>query len=396
MLRNINLVYRKELLDIIRDRRTIISMIIIPILIFPVITVGFSTLMMSVLAKTKGELQKVAVVNGEAAPGLAEAIVSSGKLRIVESDSVVAAILRGGIDAAVVIPSDFQVRLRAFDSISVPVLLDETESKSEFAAQKLRNILTDYRKGTIESRLKDRGLEAALADPFQVKTQNVASKEKMGSFVLSMFLPYIIMILSLTGAMYTAMDLTAGEKERGTMETILVSPIPRWQLATGKFLTVFTTSVVAMVLALVSLTATMAYFMTAGGARADDMAVKITPSTVVVIALLMIPTASLFSAVLMSLSLAAKTYKEAQSYASPFMLVVIMPSLVSSVPGIELNAVLSIVPFVNISLCLKDALLGNFNPLYIALIFGSTAAYAAIAIFVAHRLFERESVIFSN
>ena len=396
MLRNVKLVYRKEILDIIRDRRTIISMIVIPILLFPLITVGFSALMMSVMTKTRGEIQKVVVVNGEAAPGLADAIVSSGKLQIAQTDSVEAAILNAEIDAAVLIPSDFQSRLNSYDTVSVPILFDETESKSEFASQKLRNILTDYRKEIVESRLKSRGLETALADPFQVKTQNVASKEKMGSFMLSMFLPYIIMILGVTGAMYTAMDLTAGEKERGTMETILASPIPRWQLATGKFLTVFTTSVVATVLALISLTATMAYSVSAGGAMSDNIAIRIAPASVLVIVLMMIPTASLFSAVLMSISLAAKTYKEAQSYTTPFMVVVILPSMVSFIPGIELTAILSVVPFVNISLCLREAMMGNFNPLHIAIIFASTAVYAAIAIFVAHRLFERESVLFSN
>jgi sodium transport system permease protein len=396
MFRNIKLVYKKEILDIIRDRRTIISMIIIPILIFPIITIGFSALMLSVMTKTKSELQKVVVVNGEAAPGLTEAIKASGKLQIVMTDSVEAAILREEIDAAVVIPPDFQTKLKAYDTISVPILFDETESKSEFASQKLRNILSDYRKGIIESRLVDRGMEITLAEPFQVKTQNIASKEKMGSYVLSLILPYLILILSLTGAMYTAMDLTAGEKERGTMETILTSPIPRWQLATGKLLTILTTSIVATILSIISLTASMAYSVSTGGAMGANMALHVTPTTVIVIALMMIPTATLFSAILMAISLAARTYKEAQSYVSPFMMVVIMPAMVSFIPGIELGPLLALIPFVNVSLCIKEALMGNFNPLIILLIFASTAIYAGIAIFVAHRLFERESILFGN
>jgi len=395
-MRNIKLVYKKELLDIIRDRRTIISMIVIPILIFPIITVGFSALVASMMTKTKGELQKVAILNEQAAPGLKDAIISSGKLQISETDSVETAIHKKEIDAAVVIPDNFQERLSSFDTISVAILVDETVNKSEFASQKLKNILSDYRKGIIESRLREKGLETALAEPFEVETKNIASKEKMGSFMLSLILPYVIIILSLTGAMYTAMDLTAGEKERGTMETILTSPIPRWQLATGKFLTVVTTSIVATVLAIVSLAVTMAYSMSSSGAMSEHFALKITPYSIIVIALIMIPTASLFSAILMSISLAAKSYKEAQSYTSPFMMAVILPSMVSFVPGIELNAAIAVIPFVNISLCLKDAMMGDFNPLYITIIFASTAVYAAIAIFVAHRLFEKESVIFGD
>jgi sodium transport system permease protein len=395
-LRNIRLVYRKELLDIIRDRRTIISMIVVPILIFPIITIGFSALMTSVMIKTKGEIQKVAVVNADSAPGLVEAIESSGKLEIVVSDSVEQAILSEKIHAAVILPDDFQGRLESLDSVSVVILMDETESKSEFAAQKLGGILADYRRGIIESRLQKRGFDFRVADPFEIKTQNVASKEKMGSFILSLILPYMILILSLTGAMYTAMDLTAGEKERGTLETILTSPIPRWQLATGKLLTILTTSIVATILSIVSLTATMAYAVSSGGAMGGNFALHVTPASVIVIALMMIPTATLFSAVLMSISLAAKTYKEAQSYVSPFMMVVIMPAMVSFLPGIELGPMLALIPFVNVSLCIKEALLGNINPLIILEIFASTAFYAGCAIFVAHRLFERESVLFGG
>jgi len=218
----------------------------------------------------------------------------------------------------------------------------------------------------------------------------------MGSFMLSLFLPYLILILSLTGAMYTAMDLTAGEKERGTLETILASPVPRWQLATGKFLTILTTSIVSTVLAIISMTATMAYAISVGGSMAQDMALKIAPSSVIVIILMMVPTASLFSAILMAISLSARTYREAQSYVTPFMLVVIMPALVSFIPGIELGWGLAFVPFVNVSLSLKEALMGNINWLIVGLIFVSTALYAALAIFIAHRLFEKESVLFGN
>jgi sodium transport system permease protein len=396
MLRNIKLVYMKELKDIIRDRRTIISMIIIPILIFPIITVGFSALVANLMMKTRSELQKVAIVNEQAAPGLATAIVESGKLQIAESELIEDAILKGEIDAAVIVPGDFQGRMKMLDTATIEVLLDETENKSEIAAQKLKNILAEYRREIVESRLQDRGLDLSLAEPFDVKTRNIASKEKMGSFILSLLLPYVILILSLTGAMYTAMDLTAGEKERGTLETILASPIPRWQLATGKFLTILTTSIVATILAIVSLTATMAYSVSKGGAMSENFALQVTPSAVIVIVLMMIPTASMFSAVLMALSLAAKTYKEAQSYTSPFMMVVILPAMVSFIPGIELTPILALIPFVNVSLCIKEALMGNINPIIIMIIFASTAIYAAIAIFIAHRLFERETVLFGN
>jgi sodium transport system permease protein len=396
MFRKIGLVYRKELLDTVRDRRTIISMIIIPILIFPLLTIGFSTLVTAFMMKSKAEIQKVTIVNSEVAPVLREMIASSGKVELVNIDSAEAAILRKDIRAAVVLPVDFQEKLSNLDSLKIEILCDESETKSDFAAQKLQSIISEYRRKVIEERLAQNGLAPGIADPFNVETKNIASKEKMGSFMLSMFLPYMIIILSLTGAMYTAMDLTAGEKERGTMETILVSPIPRWELAMGKFLTILTTSLVTTIVAIFSMSITMLYAISSGGSMMGEMSLHIAPSTIIVIVLMMIPTASLFSAILMSISLAAKTFKEAQSYVSPFMMVVILPALVSIVPGIDLNLGLSLVPLVNVALSIKGAMMGNINWLYIVIIFFSTAIYAAAAIFVAHKLFERESVLFNN
>ncbi len=396
MFRNIRLVYQKELLDTIRDRRTIISMIIVPILIFPLLTFGFSALIAGIMEKSKQEIHKIAVVNKQAAPELFEMIATSNKVQVVESDSVEAAILRKDIRAALIIPVEFKQKMASSAIDSLPVLYDASETKSRFAADRIEDILNEYRQKIVIARLAEKGLEESLVKPFEIKQQNVASKEKMGSFLLSIFLPYMILMLSLTGAMYTAMDLTAGEKERGTLETILVSPIPRWQLATGKFLTILTTSIVTTILAITSLTATMAYSISAGGAIGGEMALKIAPSAIFVIFLMMIPTASLFSAVLMAISLSAKSFKEAQSYVTPFMMVVILPSLVSFIPGIDLNIGLAFIPLANICLSIKEALLGNINWLYISIIFLSTALYAAFAIFVAHRLFEKESILFSN
>jgi sodium transport system permease protein len=206
----------------------------------------------------------------------------------------------------------------------------------------------------------------------------------------------MIVILSMIGAMYTAMDLTAGEKERGTLETILVSPIPRWQLATGKFLTILTTSVLSTVFAMISMTLTMAYGLMAAGPMAGEMALNITPVMIFIIFLMMIPTACLFSALLMSICIFAKSYKEAQSYVSPLMTIVILPAMVTFIPGIDLNLKLAFVPLVNICLSIKEALMGNINWLYIAIIFLSTFIYAAFAIFVTHRMFEKESVLFRS
>lgn len=393
MLAYIKIIYKKELLDTIRDRRTIISMIVVPILLFPLLTIGFSSFTVSMVAKSAEEIHKVAVVGKDYAPDLFTMVDTSSKVEIVEVDSLEKAINNKKIRAALIVPEEFSKKLPAMDSTFVTILFNATEAKSEFAADKLHNIAVEFRQQILSQRINEKKLNPQILKPFKIKRDNVA-KEKMGSFLLSMFLPYIIIILSMVGAMYTAIDLTAGEKERGTLETILASPIPRWQIATAKFLTILTTSVVSTILALASMTLTMAYGIMLTKAFVENFAFKITPPMVLIIFLMMIPTACLFSALLMTVSIFAKSYKEAQSYVSPLMIIVIMPALVSFIPGVELNLKLAFVPLVNICLSIREALMGNINWLYIFIIFISTALYAALAIFVTHRMFEKEGVLF--
>ena len=396
-MHNIGIIFKKELLDTIRDRRTIISMIVIPVIIFPVLMLGFSSFAMKMEQKSREEIQQIAIVGGQNAPELVAMIdtLRSVKVTPFNPDSIENAINDKILWAAIIIPDDFQNRIFNEDTTSLLFIYNKAEIKSNFALNKLQAVARNYRDTVVRNRLVSNGLDPGIIAPFAMNEKNVAA-EKMGSFILSMMIPYIIIILSMIGAMYTAIDLTAGEKERGTLETILVSPIPRWQLATGKFLTILTTSFVSTVLVLTSMIATMYFGVFSSPAAAELSGFDITPMMIFVIFLLMIPTAAMLSAILMSVSLFAKSYREAQSYVSPLMILAIMPAMISFLPGVELDSGLALVPLINISLSIKNALMGHVNWLYVGLVFASTVVYAAFAIFVAHRLFEKESVIFRS
>lgn len=396
-MRNIKIVYFKELLDTVRDRRTIISMIVVPIFVFPILTIGVSSFAANMVHKSRIEIHRVAVIGAENAPELYALVESSNEVRLTEAnpDSLEYAINNRSLRAAMIIPAGFQDRIENQDSASLTLLYSAAETKSEFAADKLMKIIQAYEDNILGQRLRDRGMDASVIDPFTIERENVA-KEKMGSFLLSMFIPYIIIILSMMGAMYTAIDLTAGEKERGTLETILVSPIPRWQLAAGKFLTILTTSVISTLLVLSSMLGT--FYLGIMSAKAMDVFIgfTITLPMVLIVFLMMLPTAALLSSLLMSITLFAKSYKEAQSYASPLMFIIIIPAIVSLMPGVELDIKLAFVPLVNVCLSIREALMGNINWMYIMIIFISTVVYAAFAIFISHRLFEKESVLFRS
>jgi len=168
-------------------------------------------------------------------------------------------------------------------------------------------------------------------------------------------------------------------------------------IATGKFTAVLTASLITLLLS----TASMSLSVGLGLGQMSDwgpepISFAMRPVSIILFLLLMLPLAALFSSALLSVSLFAKSYKEAQSYVSPLMFVVILPAMVNFIPGIELNWGLAFVPIVNISLAAREVLLGTFRWEFIGLIFASTLVYASFSIFVTKRLFEKEDVLFRS
>ncbi len=393
-MNKVKTIYKKEFLDVLRDRRTLISMIVVPLLLIPLMTVGMSTIVGSQLKKTKAETHKIAIEGADNYPRLSEYIASTDGLEVVSVDDYKSAIADKSLGAAVVIPESAATAVEMGDSAVVKIYYDAAEIKSQFARNRITKSIAAFKDSVVSERLKVLGADVHILNPISVRTENVASEEKMSGYALAIFLPYIIIILTMVGAMYPAIDLTAGEKERGTLETILASPASRMEIAAGKFLTIFTASMITALISLISLTLTAKIGMANFEAGSSDIAFKIQPLSFIVLLLLMLPISCLFSATLMTISLFAKSYKEAQSYLTPAMMVVIIPSMISFVPGIELNFKLALVPIVNISLVAKEALMGNIQWGYIGLVFLSTAVLASLSVFIAKRQFDREEVLF--
>lgn len=428
------IVFAKEMKDILRDRRTIISMVLIPILFYPLLSMGLGSVISMQIAKTQAESQKILVLPHDADPQFIQMLTGVEKIVLVNSDSVRAALMASAgadslistsavqrlfsdasdaladsvksaiyyraisdklIRAAVEIPPDIGSRIRAGDSVIVRIYSDEADIKSEAAGDRVRDWAVKIRDSIVTERLTAAGMDRRLLRPVVHQFVDVAPPAKKSGFFLGMFLPYLLVILMMTGGMYPALDITAGEKERGTLETLLVAPVSRWHLAVGKFLTVVTAGMVTTALATISMTVSFGIGgMSFGEEGAQGMSIGFSALTIVWILILMVPTAVLFSSLLIAISIATRSYKEGQSYVTPLLMAAIMPAMISMVPGLELNAILAFIPVVNICMAMKEVILGVYQPGMIALVFLSTALYAGFALFGATRLFERESILF--
>ena len=407
---NIVTVYLKELKDSLRDRRTLISMIVVPTLIMPVIMFGVGTIMSKVMKQAQSETVVVMVLGGGDSPGVVAALKAEKKFRVLaETPDYRQLISDKKVRVAIDIPAGFEAALKAGDTQTVSLYYYEGELKSGIGLKAVQEFFATLRDKTVESRLTDRGVPAAVIKPFVVRRQNVAPPEKVGGNAVGGFVPYLIIILCFTGAMYPAMDLTAGEKERGTMETLLCSPVRRINIVVGKFLMVLTASLTTVLLSIISMGCSAAlgvmYFGRSAAASGAQQAVAakageassiplIDPVGLIGVATLVLPVAVFFAAILLAISLFAKSYKEAQSYVSPLIIVVIMPAVIGILPGVELNAKLALVPILNLSLVCKEMLSGVWHWNYIALIFGSSCLYAAVALGFAVKMFNREDVMF--
>jgi sodium transport system permease protein len=398
--RNVGIVYRKELTEWLRDRRTLISTVLVPLLAFPILMVGMTSLMTVMIGKAQKETAKVMVLGGDDSPQLLEKLRKDGALEIVPStDDYKKRISEKEIRAAVDIPKGFDAALKQGEALTVKIYYYEGEIKSSFGANHVEKFFNDYRDSVVSTRLAARNLPASIIKPFDVKQENVAPPEKVSGAALGGLLGYMVILLSMTGAIYPAIDLTAGEKERGTMETILSSPISRVDLVLGKFLLVLSASLSTAILAIISM-GTSFYLVGNSGAMAQKDAaafqLHIGLSAILSVFLMALPLAVLFASVLLTIALFAKTYKEAQSYLTPMTFVVVIPAVASLLPGFDLTPKLALVPILSTSLVCKEIVAGTFHWDYILLILLSSSVYAAAGLFIAVKMFQRESVLFRS
>ena len=398
-LRNVGIVYRKELLDSLRERRTLISMIVAPLLLMPMLTFGFGFAAYKLVSEARREVPRVMVLGGEDSPGIIAQLRALNTIRLVPPRAdYVDQIANKKIRAAVEIPKGFDAAMNRGQSTDVMVYVYEGDIRSSFAAQRVERFFRDLRDRTVRARLETRNLSESLLRPFGITQKNVVPPEKVWGSIFGGVVAYMVILLCLTGAMYPAMDLTAGEKERGTMETILCSPVSRTHLVLGKFLTVLTASLATAALSIFSMAMTiLGAKSTLGGLNPDSptmLKVTVNPKAVVAVFVMILPIAVIFSAGLLAIALFAKSFREAQTYISPLTILVVMLAVVSVLPGVELNARLALLPIVNTSLVSKEIPTGTYHWNYIALIFASSCVYAALALGVAVKLFQREDVLF--
>ncbi|SFI48662.1 ABC transporter permease subunit/CPBP intramembrane protease [Planctomicrobium piriforme] len=280
------------------------------------------------------------------------------------------------------------------------VLHNSAHEKSEIAYQRVRQALRNWENVLLDERLKAANLPLSLPHPVPVTSVDLAEPDQIAANVWSKIFPALLVIMSVTGAFYPAIDLGAGEKERGTMETLLISPATRTEIVYGKFLTVMLFSLSTALLNLCSMGFTGQHMLSAiGSARSSPLGDLSLPplSSLMWVVLLAIPLAALFSALSLSLAMFARSSKEGQYYLTPLLLVTMGLTMFCLNPGVELTPYYSVLPVTGPALLLKSLLLGNTSQavaFYAFPVLVTSCVYSALALWWATEQFQREDILF--
>ncbi len=394
---NVRLIYCKEISGAIRDRRTLISMIIIPLIFYPLLFLGIGYFTMMGQQKSESIPSVVAIKGSENAPGLIERLEEDDKINLVylEKDQQVE-LNTDNASLLIVIPEDYNInesKEEGRDTIFFQY--DSTLNNSQVARRRIEGLMESYRQQILRERLESIGLDLDYAQPISEQWQDIAPAErKMGS-ILSMVLPYIIVILIFVGAMHSAIDITAGEKERGTLATLLVSQLSRLEIVIGKYFTVITISATSMLLGLLGLSIA---FLTPAYAFGELSIIKIHFSfyTFLLFFLVLAPLVGLASAILLLIGIFARNNKEASTYVTPIYMGAIFLGMISLSQGMELAEPMFFIPILNNSITFKELLMGTIDWVHILSTLLSNAVIAIIALLMAAYLFTKENVLFRS
>jgi len=392
-------IYKKELLDLFRDRRTIITSLVLPIVLYPLIMIAFSSMMSR--QEMKLEEQEILIyLNDNILDENSQRIRS--ELETIENLQVMQKmdIYHETTFHELIEDKSLQAVIELNDSLSstgyqvfiTKIIYDETNERSSKTFQKIRDKLFEIEDELIGERLQQIKINEEILNAIELEKENIAPPEQMLGFALGKFLPYLLIILTISSAAVVASDLVAGEKERRTLETILVSAARRNELVVGKYLTIITISLITVLLNLFSMYLSFQHIFSQYQASISDLQLPI--ANFVLILVLMIPLVTLFSALLLSISTYSRNIKEAQSYQMPVLFGGIMLSMVSFLPGFELNFGFALIPIVNFSLLFRDIMLGSFETSHLLIVLFSTIILDFITIYISVRLFNNESVLF--
>lgn len=399
-MNKIKTLVRKEILDILRDKKTLIIMVAVPILLYPAMIIGM-VMIMSMIAATQEEKIHTAAYAAEYEEQAAvlEQIYKENEddfnlklefLSLSEEDKEAA---KDSYDAWV----NF---IESETGLNVTVEYTSTDQDSGYTESMLEDLVEIYRDELLAEKLQAHDLTEDFLTPVTYEAKDSVSVSESAGMNLGGSIGMLLVVTIMLGAFYPAIDATTGEKERGTLETLLTLPVTNFQMIMSKYIAVSLFACVTAVLSLVSLGASVVFLVNSvtDGVSEEFTGIDLSMilSQMPVLLLVMIVTALLITAFSMIFCVFAKSFKEANNYITPVMLIVMFGSMAGMLPSMELNYKTALIPIVNVSLLIKQVMAQQMNLYLAGITIGINFCYSVLIVWILAKMYDSENILFAD
>lgn len=389
-------IFKKELTDVLRDRRTLFFMIVIPVIVMPLILIGSIKFQEYQSKKSDEKVLNIGLINKTSDSQIRDYLLDQKGVYLVEDidlDSLELGIKNDSLQGGLYIHKNFINDISANGMGEVEVYYKSSDLMSK-AKNRIYNALEIYKNEVVSERLSEFNVDKGLLEPLDIINKDMSTKKETIGKAVGGLIPYMLVIFIFLGAMYPAIDLGAGEKERGSLETLLSSPATKFEITVGKLMVVSLAGMVSGLISVVGISAPIYLLGNIPDQIKSTVLEIISPFIIVSVIILMIPIAIFFASMLLSISFYARSFKEAQSLMGPLNIVIIVPLMLTLGPGIEIDHITALIPLINVGLLTKEILAGSAQPIYFIETLSSLLFFAAIGIRFSVYWFNKENTIF--
>jgi sodium transport system permease protein len=391
-LRGIWAVFRKEFHENLRDKRTLLSALVFGPVISPILVAVLVQFLITRNVTQVDQEIPLAVIHAEYAPNLLDYLAARGiKIVKVDFDETAArqAVAKQTHDIVLEIPPDFGQRLQAGEPAPVILYSDSSRSFERQGVSRVRALVSNYGIEIAQLRFLARGIDPISVLPISVQEIDVSTPSGRSVLVLNM-MTYLVLLSMLFGGLYLAIDATAGERERGSLEVLLTSPVPRQHLIYGKILAAAAYMLVSLVLTVTMFALAMSFV----GLEGLGVTTNLGPAPAALLVACCAPLILFGSAYLTIISAFAKTYREAQTYLQLVITIPTMPLIFAGMLGLQSKLGLMFVPFLSQHLLMTTVVRAEeLVPLHMFVSVGSTLVYGVLLTYIAGRLYRREALL---
>lgn len=387
---HVAILYRREMRAAFRERTIVINSVLIPIFLYPLLLWIAFTGLTYIAGQSEGAKLRIALVDRarlQSSSGLVRAFELDPNIQVQPTTESLTRLMRrielGQIDASLeLLPATNSASMLA-GNFQAHVIYDKSKAGSEAARDRIQNVLARYRTSWLKREARARGLDAASWQVFTLSSRNVASSSDMGAFVLGLMLPVIFVVMIAVGCFYPAVDALAGERERSTWETLMSTAANRRSIVTAKYLYVVSLGGLAGALNLLAVLVTFKPILAPLFENSGRTLETTLPfSAIPVLGVGAILLAGFVAAGMMIFASFARTFREGQAMITPFYLMILVPIVFLQVPGLRLSAATALLPVLNVTLMVREAIAGTLGWAPFAI----TLVASIVAILLALRL----------